>query len=679
MSAGSATQRSSHAKRSRLIPLGQDRHASTAQDPRDRHAAATVVAGRRPDRALGRRVELAGDEPRHEAGVRREDLVGRDHREAVAEGDDDRCLHAREGCRAGRRDPGPRARPRRSAALCQWTRYRLPGVGRIGVDTGESGPRSRPGSSAGRSARRRSAGPSASRETGRRSARTPCDPPVRRLGLPSSLLLRGDVGRPVTRRILRVDPERNFGPDGTPRSGAAPPRFCHRRRRVGRASWSPPAGPGSHDGLHPERNAGLGRGRTGHQPAGAPPRALRAALDEGRLRPGGNVRGLHRPGGRTPGRLVRPRRGSVRGPRGRDPRGAARRDVRAAWADAFVATGASQCGFCSPGIVMKAEGLLAREDAPSRDEIARALAGNLCRCTGYVKIVDAIERVAADRRGEGPAGDTDRVERGEPRWRRPRAVSALGPTGSPGARWPSASSRSWPTCRSPGCSTARSASATTRGPVVRRIDTTRAATAPGVVAVVTAADVPGQRIVGLIARDWPVFVAEGETTRYVGRRAGGRRGPNAARGPRGGRADRGRVRGARAGRRPLCGPGSRAPPPSTPAATSSRRRSSAAVTPRRRWRTPLTWSATGSRPVRWSTPSWSRRPALAVPGACGAGGIRCSISSRRARAPGTTGARSQRSSASRRRPSGSPRSRPAAPSAARRTSPSRARPRCWRT
>ncbi|HEX6843677.1 MAG TPA: 2Fe-2S iron-sulfur cluster-binding protein, partial [Actinomycetota bacterium] len=65
--------------------------------------------------------------------------------------------------------------------------------------------------------------------------------------------------------------------------------------------------------------------------------------------------------------------------------------VRRGWAEAFVVAGASQCGFCSPGIVMKAEGLLAQRPAPSRDEIARALAGNLCRCTGYVKILDAIE------------------------------------------------------------------------------------------------------------------------------------------------------------------------------------------------------------------------------------------------------------------------------------------------
>ena len=65
--------------------------------------------------------------------------------------------------------------------------------------------------------------------------------------------------------------------------------------------------------------------------------------------------------------------------------------VRAQWADAFALTGASQCGFCSPGIVMKAEALLRREPAPSRDAVMRSLAGNLCRCTGYHRIADAIE------------------------------------------------------------------------------------------------------------------------------------------------------------------------------------------------------------------------------------------------------------------------------------------------
>jgi len=58
---------------------------------------------------------------------------------------------------------------------------------------------------------------------------------------------------------------------------------------------------------------------------------------------------------------------------------------------AWILHGGAQCGFCSPGVVMKAEGLLRRTPTPSRDVIAWALAGNLCRCTGYVKIIDAIE------------------------------------------------------------------------------------------------------------------------------------------------------------------------------------------------------------------------------------------------------------------------------------------------
>jgi len=67
---------------------------------------------------------------------------------------------------------------------------------------------------------------------------------------------------------------------------------------------------------------------------------------------------------------------------------------------AFIEKGAIQCGFCSPGMVIATADLLHRNPAPSRREIREALSGNLCRCTGYQKIVDAVETAAAEMRGE---------------------------------------------------------------------------------------------------------------------------------------------------------------------------------------------------------------------------------------------------------------------------------------
>jgi aerobic-type carbon monoxide dehydrogenase small subunit (CoxS/CutS family) len=63
----------------------------------------------------------------------------------------------------------------------------------------------------------------------------------------------------------------------------------------------------------------------------------------------------------------------------------------------FIDYGAVQCGFCTPGMVLAGEALLMRNRQPSREDIKRALAGNLCRCTGYQQIVDAIEATAAQR------------------------------------------------------------------------------------------------------------------------------------------------------------------------------------------------------------------------------------------------------------------------------------------
>jgi len=179
-------------------------------------------------------------------------------------------------------------------------------------------------------------------------------------------------------------------------------------------------------------------------------------------------------------------------------------EARALWADSFAVTGAAERGYCSPGIVMKTHALLEREAAPSRAEIARALAGNLCRCTGYVKIIDAIELVAAARRG----GSRPEVDR----------------SGGIGSRTVRYRAREFALGERPfvnDLAVPRMLHAALRfsdhpRAVVLRIDTTRAAAHPGVVAVITARDVPGKRHQGLIVDDWPLFVAEGQTTRYAG-------------------------------------------------------------------------------------------------------------------------------------------------------------------
>jgi carbon-monoxide dehydrogenase small subunit len=63
--------------------------------------------------------------------------------------------------------------------------------------------------------------------------------------------------------------------------------------------------------------------------------------------------------------------------------------------EAFVAAGAVQCGFCTPGLVVAAADLLQHTPAPTDDQIREALSGNLCRCTGYTKIFDAVRLAAA--------------------------------------------------------------------------------------------------------------------------------------------------------------------------------------------------------------------------------------------------------------------------------------------
>ena len=76
----------------------------------------------------------------------------------------------------------------------------------------------------------------------------------------------------------------------------------------------------------------------------------------------------------------------------------------------FVDKGAVQCGFCTPGMVLAGEALLSAKPLPTRDEIRTALSGNLCRCTGYQQIVDAIEITARERTGTAAPAPSKEVK-----------------------------------------------------------------------------------------------------------------------------------------------------------------------------------------------------------------------------------------------------------------------------
>ncbi|MDH3350844.1 MAG: 2Fe-2S iron-sulfur cluster-binding protein, partial [Gammaproteobacteria bacterium] len=68
--------------------------------------------------------------------------------------------------------------------------------------------------------------------------------------------------------------------------------------------------------------------------------------------------------------------------------------------EAFADLGAAQCGYCTPGILMVAEALLQQDAEPDDDQITEALSGNICRCTGYKRIIEAVKWAAAKKRGD---------------------------------------------------------------------------------------------------------------------------------------------------------------------------------------------------------------------------------------------------------------------------------------
>ena len=177
-------------------------------------------------------------------------------------------------------------------------------------------------------------------------------------------------------------------------------------------------------------------------------------------------------------------------------------DERERFAATFAAHGALQCGFCIPGIVMRTKSLLDKNGADlTREKAARFLGGNLCRCTGYTKILDAIESLAA-------GAET------------PVAVAPRG-IGTRGAKYEAhdltLGDRKFIDDMAPQglLHGALHLSDHARADIVA-IDTTVAEAVDGVEAVFTAADVPGKLRVGLIHKDWPVFIPVGGRTSYLG-------------------------------------------------------------------------------------------------------------------------------------------------------------------
>lgn len=181
------------------------------------------------------------------------------------------------------------------------------------------------------------------------------------------------------------------------------------------------------------------------------------------------------------------------------------KDIKKAFAYAFTKVGAVQCGFCIPGMVISAMGLFNRTLTPNKDEVKKALIGNICRCTGYVKIEEAILMAAEIIREnkdipevecKGLIGDKlGRIDAEDKTLGLGEYVDDLKVNGmvygvALRAKYPRA--------------------------LIKDIDYAEAESLDGVIKVITATDVPGNRFCGHLKKDWPALIAIGEETRYIG-------------------------------------------------------------------------------------------------------------------------------------------------------------------
>lgn len=176
------------------------------------------------------------------------------------------------------------------------------------------------------------------------------------------------------------------------------------------------------------------------------------------------------------------------------------------FAGAFGETGAVQCGFCMPGVIMTTKALLAENPNPTREECAKALRFNICRCTGYKKIIDAIQRAAQAMQNNEQFSDgyEKKVKVGDRMVRQDAREKVLGSAKYTddivldGMLYGSCVRSQYPRAK------------------VLKIDTSQAEALEGVAAVFTYDDVPGNNTVGHLVHDWDTFIPEGGITRFVG-------------------------------------------------------------------------------------------------------------------------------------------------------------------
>lgn len=179
--------------------------------------------------------------------------------------------------------------------------------------------------------------------------------------------------------------------------------------------------------------------------------------------------------------------------------------VRDTIAKSFVNKGAVQCGFCIPGFISRTKVLLQKNPNPTIHEIRQAIKPHLCRCTGYKKIEEAIldagEALSSNRKSE-IRSTSGKVGTPQPKYQAYETATGIhkfvDDIFMDGMLFGALKFSDHPKA------------------IVKRINTTKAQLVQGVCKIFTAADIPGDHKVGLIYKDWPVMIAEGETTHYIG-------------------------------------------------------------------------------------------------------------------------------------------------------------------